>query len=48
MEANMALLGRGLPDNGRPAEDGLGGLPADPGRDPGLVWLGLRTQESTQ
>ena len=56
MEANMALVGRGLPEMGRlpadegrlPADVGRGGFPADPGREPGLVWLGLRMHTPSQ
>lgn len=42
MGASVALVGRSRPEMGRvPAEEGRGGLPADPGRESGLVWLGL-------
>ena len=48
MGASVALVGRSRPEMGRvPAEDGRGGLPADPGLDPGLVWLGLQNAAQT-
>lgn len=44
MGVRVALVGRALPDMGRPpAEPGLGGLPADAGRDE----LGLQTHCTT-
>ena len=56
MEASVALVGRSLPEIGRlpadggrlPADVGRGGFPADPGREPGLVWLGLRMHTPSQ